>query len=188
MTGRYFFKLLSKPVKFISIVFSFIPSFLKDFIWALSSPFEGKVALLLRYVITASSVNSCGVNVYIGKGVTLKNKRNLTIGDNVSIHANSYLDAAGGIFIGDNVSIAHNSSLVSFEHSWGNYDLPIKYNSTILKEIIVSDDVWIGCGARVLAGSKVNTRVIVAAGCVVKGELDEKSIYAGVPCRKIKEL
>ena len=129
-----------------------------------------------------------GKNIYVGKNVTIKNFESLILGSNISIHANCYIDASGGVNIGDNVSIAHNSSIISFEHTWENLEVPIKYNPTILKEVVIFKDVWIGCGVRVLAGVKINTRTIVAAGSVVKGLLDEKSIYAGVPAKKIRNI
>lgn len=188
MTGKNVFKILKPFFILLTKTAKIIPLFIISLFWSLLVPFEGKVSCGLRYVLLSRLCKSCGDNVYIGKNVTLKNTFNLVIGSNVSIHANCYIDASGGIDIGDNVSIAHNSSIISFEHTWDNLQVPIKYNPTRLDKIIICEDIWIGCGVRVLAGSKVNTRVIVAAGSVVKGELDEKSIYAGVPCRKIKDL
>lgn len=101
---------------------------------------------------------------------------NFQSGFNLSIHEFSYLDAAGGIEIGDNVSIAHNCSLVSFEHTWTDLETLIKYNPTKLYPIKIGNDVWLGCGVRVLAGTVIEDRVIVA-GAVVKGTLESQVIY-----------
>ncbi|MBH0093520.1 acyltransferase [Pseudoalteromonas sp. SCQQ13] len=188
MSGKKLFEKFKPLVLTFLFVFKIMPKFFRSFLWSISSPFEGNISLIIRYFILKSECEYCGDNVFIGKNVTMKNNNLLHLGNNISIHANCYIDSAGGIVIEDNISIAHNSSLISFEHTWGNINVPIKYNPTRLDKIIICKDVWVGCGVRILAGSKVNTRVIVAAGCVVKGELDEKSIYAGVPCKKIKDL
>ena len=127
-------------------------------------------------------------NVYIAENVVLKNSQGLTIGSNFSLHEFSYIDAIGGIEIGDNVSIAHNCSLVSFEHTWNDRETPIKYNSTINHPIFIGDDVWIGCGVRVLSGAVIENRVVVAAGAVVKGTLEAGYLYGGIPARKLKKL
>jgi acetyltransferase-like isoleucine patch superfamily enzyme len=129
-----------------------------------------------------------GVNVYISRFVILKNIEKISFGDNVSIHEFSYLDGLGGIFIGDNVSIAHNASIISFEHTYDLLEFPIKYNPLITKSIEIADDVWIGCGVRILGGTLIGSRTIVAAGSVVKGQLTNNSIYAGVPAKLKKSI
>lgn len=165
-----------------------IPKFLYEFLWSLSSAFDGYFALSLRYILLKGAAKNVGQNVYIGKYVTIKNLKNFTIGNNVSIHNGCYIDAAGGIDIGSNVSIAHQSSLISFEHGWANSDLPIKYNETLMRKIKIADDVWVGCGVRVLSGAQVEKRVIIAAGAVVRGVLKSGHLWAGVPAKNIKRI
>ncbi|WP_169628108.1 acyltransferase [Ferrimonas senticii] len=126
--------------------------------------------------------------MYIGRGVILKNPSALNIGRNVSIHDYGYIDALGGILIEDNVSIAHRCSLVSFEHGYDEHDLPIKYNTLRTAPISISSDVWLGANVVVLSGSKIAMRSVIGAGSVVKGHLDGKSLYAGVPVKKIKSI
>ena len=129
-----------------------------------------------------------GNNIYIAALTVIKNQDRLSIGDNFSLHEFSYIDAAGGIELGDNVSIAHNCSLISFEHTWQDSDVPIKYNPTKLDAIKIGNDVWLGCGVRVLAGSIIEDRVVVAAGAVVRGLLETGYLYGGIPARKLKKL
>ncbi|MFA0083548.1 hypothetical protein AB4383_16115 [Vibrio breoganii] len=106
----------------------------------------------------------------------------------MSIHANSYIDGAGGLFFGNNISIAHNCSVLTAEHDWTNRSLPIKYNEVKLKETKLADDIWIGCGSRILGGTSIGNRVVIGANSVVKGEVFNDSIYVGVPARRIKEI
>lgn len=188
MTGENIFKRLKPLFIVLQQIARIIPLFIINFFWSLLLPFEGKISCGFRYVLLARLCKNCGDNVFIGRNVTIKNTFNLVVGSNVSIHANSYIDAFGEITIKDNVSIAHNCSLISFDHSWDDEKKPIKYNATKNGPIVIDSDVWIGCGVRVLSNTTIKTRTIIAAGSVVKGACDGHSIYAGVPARKIKDI
>lgn len=152
-------------------------------IYSLIKNFESRFFCRLRYELIRHKFKKSGKRGFIGANVTLKNINNFEVGDNFSIHCNSYIDAIGGVAIGDNVSIAHNSSLISFEHTYDKLEVPIKYNQLVLKEINIENDVWIGCGVRVLAGTKIKSRSVVAANSVTKGELLYSGVYAGLPAR-----
>lgn len=130
----------------------------------------------------------CGDNVYVGRWCTLKNIDKLEIGNNVSLHEYCYLDALGTISIGSDVSIAHNCSLISFEHSYSDTDIPFKYQPIVKKQIKLGNNIWLGCGVRILGGSSIENNCIVAASSVTKGNLSSNTIYAGAPARVIKYL
>jgi acetyltransferase-like isoleucine patch superfamily enzyme len=142
----------------------------------------------MRYIILKSLVKECGDNVRTGKNVTILHPENLILGKNISIHSNCYIDAAGGICIGNNVSIAHNSSILSSGHTWDNREVPIKYNEIKLSPSIIKDDVWIGCGCRILGGVEISSRVIIAAGAVVNKNCEPDALYGGIPARLIKKI
>ena len=129
-----------------------------------------------------------GEAAYLAKGVVFKSPAKLFIGDNFSIHEFCYVDAVGGVEIGTNVSLAHSSSILSSNHQWLDENLPIKYNNVKKKKVLIEDDVWIGCGVRILAGSHIENRVVVAAGAVVTGRLESGYLYGGIPAKKIKSL
>ena len=67
--------------------------------------------------------------------------------------------------------------------------IPIKYNKIIIKPVCIENDVWIGCGCRLLGGTIIKTRTIFAAGAVINNRLYESGyIYGGVPAKKIKGI
>lgn len=186
MSGRVVFKKYSKMLMVLFNVYNVFPKIVRFMLNAIFN--FGKVGFLLRYFDLKTNTSSVGENVYIAKYVVIKNSHNLIIGSNNSLHEFCYIDAAGGIEIGENVSIAHNCSLVSFEHTWEDVSIPIKYNPTRFSPIVIGNDVWLGCGVRVLAGSIIEDRVIVAAGAVVKGRLESGYIYGGIPAKKLRKI
>lgn len=187
MQGRRIVKLIKPIVTVLSKVFSFFPLLFKEMIYNLTMFIPTKLGVLIRLVVIKGIIK-CGDNIYIATNVRIKNFEGLLIGDNVSFHENCYIDAIGGIEIKDDVSIAHNCSIVSFEHDWSDDKVSIKYNKLKKKGIFINSDVWVGCGSRILAGAYVDSRVIIAAGSVVKGDLNSNCIYAGVPAKEIKKI
>jgi acetyltransferase-like isoleucine patch superfamily enzyme len=199
INGKKLFK-CSKVILLIIIKsFLILPRFLRIFLWDIISPYSQLIFVGIRYIILKSMIKKCGDNVFIGKNVSIQGWENLEIGNNVSLNANCYIDATvdiniaiddiiGCITIGDNVGIGHNTSILSREHTWGEYELPIVYNKEKFRSIIIQNDVWIGCGCRILAGTKIQERVVIGAGAVVKNVCKSNYIYAGVPCKPIKNL
>lgn len=149
---------------------------------------RGMKGILFRYVLMKTIAKSCGDNVSIHPGVYFINVQNLELGDNVSIHPMCYIDATGGMQIGNNVSIAHSVTLLSTKHTWENRNAPIKYNKIRREKTCINDDVWIGCGSRVLAGVTVCSRSIVAAGAVVTNKVYSDTIVGGIPAKVVKRI
>jgi len=168
--------------------FSIFPLWIKSFIYASVDYLPGLLGVYLRYILFKAISPKSGTNIYIAKHVYLKNKHNIIIGNNVSIHEMSYIDGYGKVSIGDNVSISHNVSIISFDHTYQEKHIPIKYNPSIAKEIIINDDIWIGAGSRILGGVRIDKHSIIAAGSVVTKEVSSSSIYAGIPAKKIKSI
>lgn len=151
MTGRESFNRFNKIINVLVVLFSLLGRRGNHFLLKFFRNTNGTLGLLLRYIFVKNTAKSVGNNVSIQPGVFVSNLKNMEIGNNVSIHPMCYIDAAGGIKIGSNVSIAHATTLISTNHTWDNVDLPIKYNPETFAEIIIEDDVWIGCGVRILA-------------------------------------
>lgn len=61
-------------------------------------------------------------------------------------------------------------------------------NVDYIKPIVVGDNVFIGCNSTILPGAKIGSNVIIGAGSVVTGALDDNSVYAGVPAKKLMSL
>ncbi len=147
----------------------------------------GRKGLALRYALLKTVAKTCGNNVSIHPDVYLFSPSQLTIGDNVSIHPMCYIDATGGIEIGNDVSIAHATTILSTTHTFDRQDIPIKDQTVKILPTKIEDDVWLGAKVTVLGGTTIRSGCIVGAGSVVTKDTHEKSVYVGVPAKKIKE-
>jgi acetyltransferase-like isoleucine patch superfamily enzyme len=110
--------------------------------------------------------------------------RHIRIGKNVFInHACSFLDL-GGITIEDNVQIGPKVNLITENHPID----PTDRKSLDLKSITLKKNAWIGAAATILPGVTIGENSVVAAGAVVRNDVEANTIVAGVPARVIKKI
>lgn len=110
--------------------------------------------------------------------------KNTFIGENVFINSGCKFQDQGGIHIGKGALIGHNVTLCTINH---NPD-PEHRGDMNFKPIVIEENVWIGAGAVVLPGVRIGAGAIVAAGAVVTKDVAPRTIVAGVPARKIKDI
>ncbi|MBR2213477.1 MAG: acyltransferase [Eubacterium sp.] len=154
---------------------------------------------------------SLGENVLISKKTSIYGASNMSIGNNVRIDDFSLL--SGNITIGNNVHIAAYVSLFAGDAGieLGNYvgvssrsviyattddysgeyltnpTVPDKYKNVINGKVTMGEHSLIGTGCTVLPGVTVGDGVSVGAMSLINKDLDEWSIYVGIPCKRIKD-
>ena len=65
--------------------------------------------------------------------------------------------------------------------------LPNKFRKTIIGKVILKKHAIIGTGTTILPGVIIGEGVGVGAMSLVAKSLDDWKIYAGIPCKEIKE-
>ena len=107
----------------------------------------------------------------------------LVIGAYSYINSGCVLYTGNGIEIGDHVAIAANCTLAPVNHAYLDKSLPIAKQGFLPGKggITILNDVWIGANVVILDGSFLPKGVVVGAGSVVKGQLEEYGIYSGNP-------
>jgi acetyltransferase-like isoleucine patch superfamily enzyme len=188
MRGRAWFRLFRPLLKGLELFLRLLPRGWAEGGLALFRHVPGKLGIGIRYPFARRLFASCGEVVAIFEGVYIRNGRNIRCGSHVSIHPMCYLDGIGGIEIGDQVSIAHGVSMLSFDHGFADPSLPIRNNPTTKAPVRIADDVWIGCGARLLSGVDVGRRSVIGAGAVVTRSLPSGSLAVGVPARVVRQV
>ncbi|MCH1527703.1 MAG: N-acetyltransferase [Candidatus Poseidoniaceae archaeon] len=96
--------------------------------------------------------------------------KEVCIGKNCRIQGSVYI--ADGCTIGDGVFIGPNATLTNDRHPPSNG----KWSP-----VIVEDDVVIGANSTIIAGVRLNTGCVIAAGAVVTTDVPMHQVWAGNP-------
>lgn len=132
--------------------------------------------------------------------IVFKGKCNIGHGSKISVGRN------GKLILGKNFSISAETSIVAFsEIQFGN-DCLLSWDILVMdtdlhklmdvyeqvintpKPIIVGNNVWICCRSLILKGTVIPDNCVIGASSTLSKVLDRKnSLYAGSPCKLIKE-
>lgn len=113
---------------------------------------------------------------------------NLIIGSYSIINSGCVLYTGNGICIGDYVSIAANCTLAPVNHAYQEKGRLIREQGFLPSKggILIEDDVWIGANCVLLDGAILRRGSVIAAGSVVRGEVEAYSVNAGHPLRVVR--
>lgn len=187
MRGRDKFAKFKPTINALTKLYSILPSSMRKRKMARLRKKTGDIALVKRYALLKTLAKSVGDNVSVFPDVYLQNVHEMEIGSNVSFQPMVYIEAYGGVKIGDDVSLAEGASLFSVNHGFEDMNTPIKDQPLTALPIEIESNVWIGAKATVLGGVKVASGTIVAAGAVVSRSTEKNTTVAGVPAREIKK-
>ncbi|WP_404434156.1 acyltransferase [Microbacterium lacus] len=123
-----------------------------------------------------------GARTYVAAGAYLTGS--LHAGSDCSI--NPYTVLRGRIVLGDGVRIGAHTSILGFNHTMSDPDLPVFRQPLTSRGIRVGDDVWIGSHVVILDGVTVGSHSVIAAGAVVTKDVPNGAIVAGNPARFLK--
>ncbi len=96
------------------------------------------------------------------------------------------------ITIGDRFVASMNVHFLTHDYSYTTALISINEKPTtdigVLRKIVVGDNVFIGMNTIVLPGTTIGNNVIVGAGSVVRGVVEDYSIIAGNPAKIIGDI
>lgn len=128
-----------------------------------------------------------GDNTYIGYGTVLMTYSGvISIGNNCSLNPYCVVYGHGGLVIENNVRIATHTVIVPANHIFEDRNIPIYMQGLSMKGIKIESDVWIGANAKILDGVIIHKGAIIGAGSVVTKNVEQFSVVAGAPAKKIK--
>ena len=137
---------------------------------------------------------SIGANSVIDSFVKIKpagGAGDVIIGIYTYINSGCVLYSGNGIKIGDHVAIAANCTLAPVNHAYHDREQLICEQGFLPSKggILIEDDVWIGANCVILDGAILRRGVVVAAGSIVRDELQAYGIYAGMPlkCKGLRQ-
>ena len=129
-----------------------------------------------------------GNGVFVGRNTILSCKNgDIEIDDRANIGFNCEIFSGGHVRLGKNTLVAAYTYLVGGDHLHDRVDIPVLDQDRVAQGIEVDDNVWLGAHVVVADGARVGRDAIVGAGAVVRGEIPEFTIAAGVPAQVIRQ-
>ena len=123
-----------------------------------------------------------GRGLVIKNNVTIKFPWKLTIGNNVWLGEQCWIDNLDYVTIGNNVCISQGALLLTGNHDYTNSSMPYR-NAPITLE----DGVWVGARVVVCPGVIMRKNSIASVGSVVTKSTEVNGIYQGVPAVVIRK-
>ncbi len=108
------------------------------------------------------------------------------IGDRTTVGKDCWFVARQSIVLEDDVTIAPNVYFTDHNHTYADRWLPVGQQVLQVEPVRVGAGTWIGTGVVVLPGTTIGRNCAVAAGAVVRGEIPDHSVVAGVPGRVVR--
>ncbi|MDR3608521.1 MAG: acyltransferase [Oligoflexia bacterium] len=159
---------------------------IEAFLQGLAIGIPGAPGFFIRFWLYKLLFKKLGTMAWVSPQVRFLHTHKLRVGNTFSANSGSYINAVGGITLGDFVLIGTNVTIVSGIHPIEGPLPPVFARPVETKPVTIEDDVWIGSGAVILAGSHLRRGTVVGANSVVSGETEEYSVVAGSPARKIR--
>lgn len=172
---------------------------LKRFYWDLLDPDERKYLLyyfiaqfpgltgdFIRGRFVAKRVKSAGSGLIVQSGTRFRSIENLSLGNNVVIGYDNFIQALGGVSIGNHSMTAPGVKIWSVNHNYRDKNKPVMKQGQTRSPVVIGCDVWIAANAFISPGVNLPDGCVVSSGAVV-GVKDYKpySIIAGNPARVI---
>lgn len=135
---------------------------------------DGFVKVLGKVYINNPNIRF-GRNVVLYPNVHIFGQGNVTIEDNVSIGDGTIICAASDIRIGKDTMIAAQCYITDCNHGMKLNKL-MREQPVIIRNTRIEDNVWIGCGCKILSGSEISSGVVVGAGTTITGKIEKNLI------------
>jgi acetyltransferase-like isoleucine patch superfamily enzyme len=114
--------------------------------------------------------------------------RALVVGDRCVIGTRASIVAHESIVIGDDVWTGQGVYITDANHGFDDLETPIGRQVGTHQPVSIGSGSWLGHGVVVLPGTTIGRNVVVAAGSVVRGQVPDHSVVAGVPAKLIRSL
>jgi acetyltransferase-like isoleucine patch superfamily enzyme len=112
----------------------------------------------------------------------------LVIGDRCSLGTRVAITAHESIEIGDGVYFGQGVFVTDASHGYQDPARPIGQQFGTHQPVSIGSGTWVGHGATILPGARIGRNVVVAAGAIVRGEVDDYAVVAGNPARVVRRL
>ncbi len=111
----------------------------------------------------------------------------IAIGEKTYIGPYSFLGThRDALKIGRDCMIGAHGYLITANHGTEETKTPYREQGYVGADVILGNNVWLGCHVTVLPGVTVGDNAIIGAGAVVTKDVPSGETWGGVPARQIK--
>lgn len=120
-----------------------------------------------------------GNKLFLEDKIKLIFAENLTLGQNVYIGAEAYINCLGNVTIGDHTILSRRVTIYSYDHNFKEPDrLPFD-DKNVKRPVHIGSYVWIGMNVIITPGTTIGDGAIIGMGTIVSGDIPENAIVVG---------
>lgn len=134
---------------------------------------------------------SVGRQTVIGEGCWLQTHDGgvIEIGDDCHFSGYTVISATQSIVIESHVIVARNVHILDHSHRIDREDIPIRFQGeTDAEPVRIGEGAWIGANVVIFPGVTVGRGAVIGANSVVREDVRDRVIVAGVPAREIRKI
>ena len=129
-----------------------------------------------------------GSGVFVGRNTILSCKNgDISLGDRANIGFNCEIFSASRVTLGADALLAAYCYVIGGDHDYADVSKPVTAQGRQSKGVSIGEGVWMGAGAKILDGVRVGGHAIIGAGAVVRVDVPEYAVAAGVPARVLRD-
>lgn len=147
--------------------------------------FGGRYFNAFRVFLCKRIFKKCGHIRTINRKVNFNSGRNIEMGDESGIGANTIMPA--NTIIGSHTIVSRNIFILQANHEYSDTTIPINdQGMRPPQQTIIEDDCWVGMNTLMTPGRHIKKGTIVAMGSVLTKDFPEYSIVGGNPAKLIR--
>ena len=116
------------------------------------------------------------LKMHNGAKIRVRKGGKLEIGKNFGMNNGCVVTAYDHIKIGDNVMLGPNVLIYDQDHDYRAEGgvAAMKFKTA---PVVIGNNVWIGANTVVLRGTHIGNNCVIAAGCVVKADIPDGTVF-----------
>jgi len=111
-----------------------------------------------------------------GFHIIMENGAKLKIGNRAFFNNNCSINVLNKVTIGDDCLFGENVKIYDHDHCFKYEGIPFHSQLMNTSEILIGNNCWFGSNVVILRGSKIGNNCVIAAGTVVKTNLEDGMI------------
>jgi len=145
----------------------------------------GKCSARIRALVFNLVGNNISYRAKLAGGGYIYGK-GLTVHDRCFLGREIYIDLTSSVTIEEDAVIGHHAIIITADHQIGSMTRRCGYVQSA--PVTIRKGAWIGARSTIMPGVTVGAGAVVAAGSLVRSDVDANTLVAGIPARVVRSL